>query len=105
MDDLIQRQAAIEAIYACYIGGKEAVDKAPANDEYAEGIDEAVRAVEDLPSVQPERHGRWVIEEKDSIYGKKYILTCSECGDIYAVSEAALPHEKYCRNCGARNRR
>ena len=53
--DLIDRQAAIAAIYACYIGGKEAVDKAPANDQYAEGIDEAVRAIEDLPSVEPEQ--------------------------------------------------
>ena len=49
--DAISRQAAIDAIYACYIGGKEAVDKAPYSDHYAEGIDEAVNAVEELPSV------------------------------------------------------
>ena len=54
MSDLISRAAAIDAIYACYIGGKEAVDKAPANDQYAEGIDEAVCAVEELPSAEPE---------------------------------------------------
>ena len=53
-DDAISRQAAIDAIYARYIGGKEAVAKAPANDQYAEGIDEAVCAVEDLPPVTPQ---------------------------------------------------
>lgn len=53
-EDAISRQAAIDAIYARYIGGKEAVDKAPANDQYAEGIDEAVCAVEDLPPVTPQ---------------------------------------------------
>ena len=52
-EDAISRQAAIDAIYACYVGGKDAVDKAPLSNRYAEGISEAVCAVEDLPSVQP----------------------------------------------------
>lgn len=56
--DAISRQAAIDAIYACYIGGKKAVDKAPASDHYAEGINEAVCAVEDLPPVTPQQMSR-----------------------------------------------
>lgn len=56
--DAISRQVAIDAIYTCYIGGKEAVDKAPVNDLYAEGIYEAVCAVEDLPSVSTKKTGR-----------------------------------------------
>lgn len=59
-EDCIRKQAAIDAIYARYIGGKEAVDKAPANDQYAEGIDEAVCAVEDLPPVNPQPKTDWI---------------------------------------------
>ena len=54
-----------------------------------------------LPSTEP-KTGKWAIEERDCIYGQKYILTCSECGDAVSVTESSLPHEKYCRNCGSR---
>lgn len=72
--DAISRQAAIDAIYARYIGGKEAVDKAPANDQYAEGIDEAVCAVEDLPPVTP--------QPKDNIKGFCEIAGNLTNGDV-----------------------
>lgn len=74
-EDLISRQAAIDAIYACYIGGEEAVDKARANNLYAEGIDEAVRAVEELPPAQPE-----IICCQDCRYGegKAHNVRCTK---------------------------
>lgn len=55
-------------------------------------------AIEAL-KVRPQ--GEWKIEESKCIYGKKFILTCSICGDSVSVTEASLSHEKYCRNCGA----
>lgn len=45
--------------------------------------------------------GEWEIKESECIYGKKFILTCSVCGDSVSVTERSLPYEKYCRNCGA----
>lgn len=50
----------------------------------------------------PVRHGRWKIEEVPCIYGKKFILTCSECGESLSVTELALAEEHYCRSCGAK---
>ena len=48
------------------------------------------------------RHGHWECEEVQCIFGKKFILTCSECGKSLSVTEEALPEEHYCRSCGAR---
>ena len=61
MNDLISRQAAIDAIYGCYIGGKEAIKKAPINDMYADGLEEAVDAVWDMPSVTPKTEQKAVL--------------------------------------------
>ena len=98
MDELISRQAAIDAIYACYIGGKEAVDKAPYSDHYAEGIDEAVNAVEELPSVSTEKTGRWI----DRFPLKE--CKCSECDYLIMLSfgsfSEVVKQMKYCPNCG-----
>ena len=81
-EDAISRQAAIDAIYACYIGGKEAVDKAPANDQYAEGIDEAVCAVEDLPPVTPQPKTEWIPVSKDLPKDFGTYLITLESGDV-----------------------
>lgn len=51
-EDCISRQATIDAIYKKHIGGKDAIKNAPINDLYACGLEEAVDAVEDMPSVQ-----------------------------------------------------
>ena len=50
--------------------------------------------------IEPKR-GRWKIEVAETIYGKAYLLTCSECGETVSVTETALPYEHFCRNCGA----
>ena len=93
-DDCISREATIDAIYKKYIGGKDAIKNAPINDLYADGLEEAVDAVWDMPSVQPTRPtGKW----------KKYLdeggflqCECSNCGLI--TNEP----DNYCPNCGAR---
>ena len=56
-------------------------------------------AISDVMSV---RHGRWKCKEVPCVYGKKFILTCSECGESVSVTELALPEEHYCRSCGAK---
>ena len=68
MDDLIQRQAVL------------ALPRNRTRNMQGEIVEETINVayIEQLPSAQPERHGRWLMEEKDSIYGKKYIMTCSE---------------------------
>ena len=100
MDDLISRQAAIDAIYGCYIGGKEKVENAPINDLYAEGLADAVDAIWELPSVQPTRPtGRWIdiqyFEADDTYYRPK----CPFC------NTEPKEYSNYCPNCGARMER
>ncbi len=61
-------------------------------------------AFRETPTIdaEPVKHGKWITEEKDCIYGKKIRLKCSECGDTFDVSETAYPYERFCRYCGAR---
>ena len=92
MDNLISRQAAIDAIRKIYdsvgiLGEKWAVDKCQ-------------MAIKDLPSAQPERKtGKWIRhDEIKNLYGG-ICIECSECGEKYVVQH--ILDEKYCRNCGA----
>lgn len=63
LDDLISRQTAIDAIANCTNCGDEKtlrayVAKHNLDNEWSGGVLEAINAVEDLPSAQPEQ--RWV---------------------------------------------
>ena len=58
--------------------------------------------IKPLYDVEPVRHGHWRCKEVPCIYGKKFILTCSECGESVSVTELALTEEHYCRSCGAK---
>lgn len=92
--DLISREAAIDEalmFFIEYLGG--------AFDEDSQRL--LAQRMNLLPSAEPV-HGEWVVEERDSIYGKKIRLTCSECGDVFDVTESAYPYERYCRYCGAK---
>ena len=66
---------------------------------YEEGRDEAIadvlKTIEKLPTadVRPERHGRWIEDEK---YG---IVICSECGEEHAWEDYRA---SYCEDCGAK---
>ncbi len=96
-DDLISRQAAIEAIDAVF-----PVD--PMKSEYAQGIAcgaaLAKTYVEQLPSAQLERNkGKWIVDVlADNIY------RCSECGVDAPVEPTGGTEYKsnYCPNCGAK---
>ena len=82
MDDLIDRQAAIDAIANCTICGDEKtlrayVAKHNLDNEWSGGVLEAINAVEDLPSAQPEL--RWIpcSERLPEEYGE-FLVTMTE---------------------------
>ena len=82
MDDLISRQAAIDAIKRY-----ESADSYDIN----RGLIMAMNAVADVPTIDPVKHGKWVIIDNSG-------LAVCECGyitDRYSVYN-------YCPNCGAR---
>ena len=90
MDDLISRQAAIDA-------GRHA---------WAKGL-EPTQYLEELPSAQPERKtGKWIHGSELSREMIGDVVTaifyegweCSECHCL--VSEEREPLWKYCPNCG-----
>ena len=107
MSDLIERQAAIDALryvqhrftVADEAGGMGAV-------KWSEDViysAAAERVLIELPSVQPERkRGKWV---GHSLQNGLYSLdedTCSVCGhSFYQISETGCLWN-YCPNCGAK---
>ena len=97
MDDLISRQAAIDAL--CHV------------DEYNV---RSIGAIRNLPSAQPQQKtGRWIFEERKrlvdetddgSVYRTEKWWSCSECG--YAKGYwTSKPSSNYCENCGAKMRK
>ena len=93
MDDLISRQAAIEAM-GCI------------SDSICEA--EAVDALCELPTIdaEPVRHGKWII--RDNPDTGWYRVTCSECGEDVTANAPCIgffPNAKviwnYCPECGA----
>ena len=98
MDDLINRQAALDA----FDGAK--VDEEYCNEYdigYNDGIDFAVSKISVLPSAQPEQKvGEWI---DDGQYGDNFphhAWRCSGCGEC--VIEIDTPWFKFCPNCGAK---
>ena len=86
MDDLISRQAAIDAVKK-YRNGSDMPDM------WYDGMSCALRCLYKLPSAQPERErGRWVPNIYPDV-GDGY--RCSQCGAYHVV-----PY-KFCHNCGA----
>jgi len=67
------------------------------------GVEEAVRRIEQLPSVQPERKtGRWIPDNTD-YYRTRFI--CSACGESEEVPTTGFGYGTmwdYCPNCGAK---
>ena len=87
--DLIDRQATIDAV-------NNAFDRETLLTGFVRSI--AVRAIRDMPTVQPEpKEGHW-IEEK--IYRDVIECNCSECGQL--MTTAATVRMNFCPNCGAK---
>ena len=110
-NDLISRRAAIEALKGLptwwadaggYYGGAQPPMVALLDPE------DAVSAIENLPSAQPERKGEWII--KDNPGTGWYRVTCSECWEDVTSTAPCIgfyPNAKvtwdYCPNCGSYN--
>ena len=106
MDDLISRQAAIDAVYKCtdiYINNLPVmVDKA-----------DAYKALAELPSVTPkQKRGKW--EEKevariDDLEAKDIIAEwqsakCNVCGKYHTTPYMYyFDNYNFCPNCGSYN--
>lgn len=88
--DTISRQATIDAIYKKHIGGKDAIENAPINDLYACGLEEAIDAVDNMPSITPQpKTGHWIAADGDNaICG-----CCNRLNRLYGT---------YCKHCGAK---
>ena len=88
MNDLISREAAIDAVRTYY------------DDEYALA-DSIEELIEKLPSAQPERKkGKWIEEDDgwDGVYWR-----CSECDGAFCLVDGTPKENEYnfCPNCGA----
>ena len=103
--DTISRQAAIDAIVQCTNCGDEDtlrgyVLKHNLDNGWTGGILDALDAVKDLPTAQPEPHeGHWI---EGKIYRDVIECNCSECGQL--MTTAASVRMNYCPNCGAKMR-
>ena len=88
MDDLISRQAAIDALDGeLTITGRE---NAKTIRDYINGVDKKLR---ELPSA--ERRGRWV--DVEPAPHNLFYATCSVCGDRQTIEVA-----NFCPMCGAK---
>ena len=80
MDDLISRQAAIDAF-----------------EDTTFTKNEIRRRLSELPSAQPERKkGQWIDHEIDKDFAK-----CSECGSCWEWGFVKNCNMSFCPNCGA----
>ena len=98
MDDLISRQAAIDAIDAVF-----PVD--PMKSEYAQGIAcgaaLAKTYIEQLPSAQPERKkGKWIDAVIPNDNGGLPVQVCDQCNTFFPLAYTGGGH-RFCPNCGA----
>lgn len=80
MDDLISRQAAMDALYSA--------------DEYNS---RSVKAIKQLPPIQPKR-GKWI---KTARWGRVYY--CNQCRNYLDFDgvNAGRGSTNFCPNCGA----
>jgi len=77
MDELISRQASIDALYHV--------------DEYN---GRSVEAIRNLPSAEPKR-GKWILDRSGA-------YCCSECMEPCATYVLMKPRDKFCKMCGAK---
>jgi len=111
MDDLISRQAAIDAILAVTGNSSvrelyEHVQEHGLSEMWSGGVNAAIDIIIAVPSAQPERKtGRWV-ERNPQNSPNCRLIECSECGNAYIVGynidyDDWIDGRNFCMKCGA----
>ena len=112
MEQLILRQAAIDALRTCYDTETITMDN---GDEYIHYGD-AVGEIEQLPPIQPEpKRGKWIEDKGQQTLMQNFIergevwRVCSVCGAGHMIGHKyetdKIYHEtfhNFCPNCGAK---
>ena len=96
MAELIERQAAIDAVMAVYVR--------TAGYKTRERVLETREAIQKLPAadVAPVVHGKWAHSRYENCSEQFEIVKCSCCGhEAYAMA-FYVRFGNYCPNCGAR---
>ena len=106
MDDLISRQAAIDALNKLDVSDGVGISSIACDLQ-----EEAIRSIKSLPSAQPERiRGRWIkMSDADGDY-----YVCDQCSeelpryttksptwDIPYPTKYSIDKTNFCPNCGA----
>ena len=111
MQDLISRQAAIEALdvlcqeHRYRIPGKRET-YSEYNEAWQDALDRAEGAICNLPSAQPERkQGKW-IERNPQNSDTCRLIECDQCGFSHIVGfnvpyEHWIENRNFCERCGA----
>ena len=99
MDDLISRQAAIDALKehrALYCDNTpDAFSKlSHAEKSRVDELDTAIATLVNLPPAEPKR-GRWILDRSGA-------YCCSECMEPCATYVMMKPRDKFCKMCGAK---
>lgn len=96
MQDLISRQAAIDALDKCHCGGKDENGRPWI---YKENAVETIEMVEPSPSAEPHR-GRWI---KLDMHRGMADHKCTACRqECYVPTCMGEPMYAFCPNCGAK---
>ena len=100
MDDLISRQAAIDAIGEKNDEIFKTKQKGATypHDDFFQGMAYAENVVKQLPSAQPKK-GRWISADA-MFHGVPFY--CSECGENTRDTVMGKPRWKFCPMCGAK---
>ena len=99
-DDLISRQAAIDALdvlcqeHRYKIPGKGET-YSQYNEAWQDALDRAEGAIFNLPPAEP-KTGRWILDRSGA-------YCCSECMEPCAGYVMMKPRDKFCKMCGSRN--
>ena len=91
MSDLISRQEAIARAVPLNLFGREVMIV-------------SVSELENLPSAQPVRHGRWIgypecLKHEGAGYDD---VICSVCGEMFDIMDNDVERFAYCPHCGAK---
>lgn len=90
MDDLISRQAAIESVCKVSCGGG-----------YCGIPCDEVKAIKQLPSVEPERmKGKWIDAVLPNDSGGLPVQVCDQCNTFFPLAYTGGGHN-FCPYCGA----